>query len=299
MIRNIVVCVCLVSLSVPSALQAGVGTKVVEEGVEYMVRKFSKEVAAEGVERLSQRMASLAAKHGDDLVSAAFRKAGPQAGKLATSAGANSDVVLRTLARHGTDGAAALSRPGAMKLLSRFGDDGAEALVRHGKVGEEVIEVFGESGAKALAEVTEQNGRRLAMLAKDGALKPELLDVVRKHGDSACDFIWTNKGALAVGATLTTFVTSPEEFLNGTAQLTGIVADAAVRPIAEIPKVVLAETLGSVTGLIGFMSLTVIGLGVWLLWNPDRRRWAFRTARGGFLLMRVSSFFRPTATKGA
>ena len=298
MIRFLIFCVGI-GLSMPVVSHAGVGSKVVQEAMEYTARKFGKEVAEEGVERVSSRMAGLAAKHGDELVSAAFRKAGPQAGRLASAAGTNGDVVLRTLARHGTDGAAALSRPGALNLVGRFGDDGAEALVRHGKIGEEVIESFGNTGAKALSQVSEQNGRRLAMLAKDGALKPELLDVVRKHGDSACDFIWANKGALAVGATLTTFVTSPEEFLNGTAQLTGIVADAAVRPIAEIPKVVLAETLGSVTGLIGFMSLTVIGLGVWLLWNPDRRRWAFRTARGGFLLMRVSSFFRPAATKGA
>ena len=186
MIRFLIFCVGI-GLSMPVVSHAGVGSKVVQEAMEYTARKFGKEVAEEGVERVSSRMAGLAAKHGDELVSAAFRKAGPQAGRL----------------------------------------------------------------------------------------------------------------ALAVGATLTTFVTSPEEFLNGTAQLTGIVADAAVRPIAEIPKVGLAETLGSVTGLIGFMSLTVIGLGVWLLWNPDRRRWAFRTARGGFLLMRVSSFFRPAATTGA
>ncbi len=297
MIRFLIFCVCI-GLSMPVVSHAGIGSKVVQEALEFTTRKFGKEVAEEGVERLGSRMANLAAKHGDELVSTAFRKAGPQTAKLATAAGSNGDVVLRTLARHGSDGAAALSRPSAMRFVTQFGDDGAEALVRHGKIGEEVLETFGESGAKALSQVTQQNGRRLAMLAKDGTLKPELLDVVRQHGDTACDFIWKNKGSLAVAATLTTFVTSPSEFLNGSAKITGIVADAAVRPIAEIPKVVLAETLGSVTGLIGFMALVVIGLGMWLLWNPDRRRWAFRTARGGFLLMRVSSLFCPAATKG-
>lgn len=298
MFRNIFVFVCLWSLTLPNVLQAGVGSKAVQETLEYMARKLGREVAEEGVERLGQRMTTLAAKHGDDLVVTAFRKAGPQAGRLATAAGEGADgVVLRLLSRHGTEGAAALSRPGAMKLLTRFGDDGAEALLRHGKVGQEVIETFGESGVKALTKVTEQNGRRLAMLAKDGTLKPELLDVVRTWGDSACDFIWANKKALVVGATLTTFVASPEIFLNGTAQLTAIMADAVVRPVAEIPKVVLAEAVGSVTGLLGFITLTVISLGLWLLWNPERRRWMFRVGQRGFGLLRMSRLFRSVTAK--
>lgn len=298
MFRIILIFVCLCSLSLPNVLQAGAGSKVVQESLEYMARKFGKETAEFGVERLSQRMTSLAAKHGDDLVKTAFRKAGPQAGRLATAAGEGADgVVLRLLSRHGTEGAAALSRPGAMKFLSRFGDDGAEALLRHGKVGQEVVEAFGESGVKALTKVTEQNGRRLAMLAKDGTLKPELLDVVRTWGDASCDFIWSNRKALAVGATLTTFVSSPEIFLNGAAQLTGIVADAVVRPVAEVPKVVLAEAVSSVTGLLGFITLTAIALGFWLLWNPDRRRWAFRVGQRGFGLLRMSRLFRSVTAK--
>lgn len=288
MIRKTLVWLFMASLSAATVAEAGIGSKAIQEALEYTARRFGREVAEEGVERLGNRMAGLASKHGDDLVSAAFRKAGPQAGRIATVAGENGDVALRLLARHGTDGAAAISRPGAMKFLSQFGDDGAEALVRHGKIGEEVMETFGESGAKALAQVSERNGRRLAMLRQQGMLNPELLDVVRKHGDEACDFIWANKGALAVGATLTTFVLSPEEFLNGTAQLTGIVADAAVRPVAEIPKVVLAETLGSITGLLGVVVLAMIAAGIWLLWNPVRRQWLLLAVRHGWSLLHQS-----------
>ena len=32
---------------------------------------------------------------------------------------------------------------------------------------------------------------------------PELLEVIAKYGDRAAVFVWENKGALAVGATLT------------------------------------------------------------------------------------------------
>ena len=54
----VVLAVCL-----PGSLEAGVGNKVVQESVEWMTRKFGKEVAAEGAERLSTRMTQLAAKH--------------------------------------------------------------------------------------------------------------------------------------------------------------------------------------------------------------------------------------------
>ena len=298
MLRIVLIGVCLSAMA-PGMCRADVGGKVLREALEYATRKFGKEMAEEGAERVASRVGSLAARHGDDLVSAAIRNAGPQAGRLAAEAGEHGGSVLRVLARHGSDGAAALSRPGAMSLVGRYGDDAAEALVRHGKVGEEVIETFGETGAKALSQVTEQNGRRLAMLAKDGTLEPELLDVVRQHGDSACDFIWKNKGALAVGATLTTFVTSPTEFLDGSAKLATVVGDAAVRPIAEIPKVVLAETLDSVTGVIGVLVLGLGGIGLWLVWNPNRRRWVLRLLRGGSLMYRVSKLTTPSAVKGA
>lgn len=283
----------------PAVCHADLGSKVLREALEYATRKFGKEVAEEGVERVGNRMAGLAARHGDDLVSAAVRKAGPQAGRLATEAGDMGGSVLRALARHGSDGAAALSRPGAMTLVRQYGDDAAEAIVRHGQVGEEVIQGFGDAGAKALAQVTEQNGRRLAMLAKDGALKPELLDVVSQHGDVACDFIWRNKGALAVGAMLTTFVTSPKEFLDGSAQLATVVGDSAVRPIAEIPKVVLAETLDTVTGVVGVLAIGIGGVWLWLLWDSKRRRFLIRLFKGGTAMFRLSRLSQPASTKGA
>jgi hypothetical protein len=58
------------------------------------------------------------------------------------------------------------------------------------------------------------------------------MDVIARHGDQACEFIWRNKGALAVGTTLTAFVANPEPFINGTEKLAATVADAAVKPLA-------------------------------------------------------------------
>jgi len=47
------------------------------------------------------------------------------------------------------------------------------------------------------------------------------------------DFIWKNKGALAVGATLTAFLSNPEPFINGVQHLGSNVATGVGGNIAE------------------------------------------------------------------
>jgi hypothetical protein len=96
------------------------------------------------------------------------------------------------------------------------------------------------------------------MMAADEGLKPELISVVRRYGDEACDFIWRNKGALAVGATLTAFVAAPEEFMNGTQKLTTAVGDAAVKPLVELPKANISQINWTVITI-----LAVIVFGIW------------------------------------
>ena len=186
--------VVLAILAIAKPSEASVASKIVREAVEFTARKFGKEVAEEGLEKLTSRMASLAAKHGDEVVSAAFRKVGPKAGRVISEAGEQADVALRLLARHGDDGVSLAMRPASLKMISRFGDDGAEALLRHGTVGEQVIGQFAEGGVKALTQLTSQNGRRLAMLANEGVLKPQLIDVVCRHGDRACEFDLKSRG---------------------------------------------------------------------------------------------------------
>lgn len=215
------------------AASAGVTSKVVQESVEFMARKFGKEVAEEGIDRLSKRMSQLAIHHGDEVVSAAFRKVGPVAGRVAQEAAENSGVALRLLGKYGDDAVELAVKPRSLKLIAQYGDDAAESLVRHGTVGEGLVETFAESGAKALAKVTPQNGRRIAMLASDKTLQKPVMDVIAKYGDPACEFLWRNKFALATGVTMATFLANPEPFLNGTVQLSEIVADTAIRPLAE------------------------------------------------------------------
>lgn len=272
MIQKTICMVVLAMFALANVVEAGITSRAVREAVEFTTRKFGKEVAEEGVEKLTSRISSLAAKHGDEVVSQAFRKVGPRAAKLVGEAGEQGDVLLRMLARYGDDGAALATRPGALKLISQYGDEGAEALLRHGTVGEAVIGQFAEGGVKALAKVSPQGGRRLAMMAQEGALKPEMLDVIYRHGDKACEFLWKNKGALMVGATLAAFVASPDEFIDGTTQLGSVVAENVVRPLAEVPKV-MAEGLGSsLRAVLIVLGMAGIGMAVLLRDATSRRK---------------------------
>jgi len=200
--------------------------------MQYAGRRFGREIAEEGAERVSGRLMRLASKHGEELVAKAFRRVGPRAGRLVEDAGDNGGLALRLLARHGEEAIPVIGKATALGTVARFGDPAAVALIRHGTVGEKLVGQFAKEGAEALAKVTPQNGRRLAMMAAGGQLKPELMEVIARFGDRACDFIWRNKGALAVGVALTAFVKSPEPFINGTEKLAATIADASVKPIA-------------------------------------------------------------------
>lgn len=69
----------------------------------------------------------------------------------------------------------------------------------------------------------------------------ELLKVVGDHGDRAMNFIWKHKAVLATGAVLTAFIANPEPFIDGTKDITQIVAENVGKPLAEIPGRVAGE----------------------------------------------------------
>lgn len=272
MFRVLVCALVLVGfMLVALSADAGVRTKLVREAAEFVSKKFAREAAEEGAERLSKGMLRLASKHGDQVVAAAFRRVGPRAGKIATEAGEHGGVALRLLATHGDDALPLVMKGSALKAISRYGDDATTAILRHGHVGEQFVEKFAKGGAEALANVSPRNGRRLAMMAAEGQLKPELLTVVRKYGDECCEFIWSNKLALATGAVLATFVASPEPYLKGTERLVSKVADTAVKPLAEVPKVVASEAAAR-TNWTPIVVCMLVVIGIWCLrWTSEIR----------------------------
>ena len=262
--------------------QAGIASKAIQEAIEFTVRKFGKEAVKEGIENLAAKITRLAAKHGDNIVVSAFKKVGPRA-HIVEAAGEHGGLALRLLSKHGDEALSLTLRKGSLQTISQFGDDAAEVLLKHGSIGQDLIERFGKQGVESLAKVTPQNGRRLAMMAGGGTLKPELLSVVRQYGDEACDFIWRNKGALSLGSGLAAFVASPKEFFDGTQKLAGVAADAVVKPIATIPATVATEAAKGVNWnlVVTICAFPLValccrwaGVAQWIrsiLWSPTRK----------------------------
>src|SRR6202795_1236219 len=81
----------------PSAAWAGPKTQVAREAAELILRKFGKEAAEEGVEKLTIRIEALALKYGDDAVTA-VRQGGPRALRAVEKAGSQGAVATKLLA---------------------------------------------------------------------------------------------------------------------------------------------------------------------------------------------------------
>lgn len=228
----------LVALLIPALrADAQVSSQVARETAEYVLRTFGKEAADQGLDSLTRQIDNIIAKYGDDAVQA-VRKVGPRALRVVDDAGAEGLASVRLLARYGDSGLWVAGDPQRLKLFTQFGDDAAEAMIRHGAVAEPLLKSVGQPAAEALRTLSTQSGRRLAMLADQGDLArigrtPELMGVVARYGDQAMDFIWKNKGALAVGGTLAAFLADPAPFLDGTRQLAQVAADQVVAPVAR------------------------------------------------------------------
>lgn len=217
---------CLVAAPAPASAQKATAAR---EVAEYLLAKFGKEVAGESVETLTAKVAQVSARYGDD-GAVAIQKVGPRAFQVIAEAGEHSPGVVKLMARHGDEAVWVVSQPKQMAVFIRYGDEAAEAMMKHKGVAAHFIEKTGQSGARALKAVDPANGRRLVNLVDDGVIVPgreseQLLDVVIRYGDRAAEFIWRNKGGLAVGAGLTALLANPEPFISGAMELPKTVAN--------------------------------------------------------------------------
>jgi hypothetical protein len=234
--RNATLSLLLAAIAAGSVSEAHADGKLTaaRQLAEWTLRKFTGKATQEGTEALSKRIMVAAARHGDDLVSAAVRKSGMKALSLADEAAEHAPRVLRFIGKYGDEGAALLTKK-SIKLLA-LGDEAAAALIRHKGVAEPLLESYGSSAVKALASVAPRGGRRLAMMAGGDLAAigrtPELLAVIARHGDRAMAFVWENKVLLAGGAALAAFLADPEPFINGTAVLGHAVSENVIKPAA-------------------------------------------------------------------
>lgn len=250
--------VCIVALPAVSLAQGKAA--IAREAAEYVIGKFGKEAAKEGLEGLSRKIEVLAIKHGDEAV-VAVRKVGPGTFRLVEEAGEHGLDAVKIMAKYGDDAVWVVAKKNRMAIFVKYGDNAGEAMMRHGEVAEPLLDAAGKSAAGALKAVSTQNGRRLAIMQSEGELArigrtPELLDAVAKYGDRAMEFVWKNKGPLAVAAALAAFLANPEPFIDGTADITKVVAENAIKPIANASGQAMTEVARS----IDWTLVTICGL---------------------------------------
>jgi hypothetical protein len=239
-----------------NAASAQTKVKLAREVAEVIFERFGARVAR-SVPELTARIETLVARHGEEALLAA-RRGGPTAISLMEAEGSKA---VRILAVYGEQGASrVLSRPTAMTQFVKYGDEAAGVLVRHPGVAEPLIERGGIQAIKALGTLGPQSGRRLTMMMENElanvAHHPALLDVVAKHGETAVEFLWKNKGTLAGGAALATFLADPEPFLNGTRDIASVLGENVIKPVASGIFTLLNIALAG----IGVLLLAVIGL---------------------------------------
>jgi hypothetical protein len=252
--------VCIFILPATSLAQGKAA--IAREAAEYVLGRFGKEAAKEGLEGLTRKIELLALKHGDEAVGA-VRKVGPGTFRLVEEAGEHGLDAVKLMARYGDDAVWVVAKKNRMAIFVKYGDNAGEAMMRHGEVAEPLLDAAGKSAAGALKAVSTQNGRRLAIMQSEGELArigrtPELLDVVAKYGDRAMEFVWKNKGPLAAAAVLAAFLANPKPFIDGTADITKVVADSAVKPLATASS----QALTDVARGIDWMLVAVCGLCV-------------------------------------
>ena len=149
----------------------------------------------------------------------------------------------------------------ASRRAARHLDDVARVAARHTLAATPLRAL-----SRAMPRLTPRNARRLTMLAEDGTLArtgrwSELLAVIERHGDRAMDFIWRNKGALAVATVLGTFLAEPEAFLGGGRELIGKAAREATEPLADAADAAASRWMNIAR------SAVVVGLA-WLVLVP-------------------------------
>lgn len=248
------VCVMGLLMLCSGAARADVKTKAVQEAAEAVMARFGAR-AGRSLPALVEKIESFAARYGEEAI-IAVRRVGPEAFTMVEKAGTNSSRVVRVLAQYGEEGATCiLRRPRAMQQFLRYGEEAASVLVRHPGVAEDLVEKGGSAAVRALVKVTPQGARRMAMVL-DGELKavarkPELLEVIGKYGQRACDFIWTNKGVLAGAAALTAFLADPEPYLNGVRDLAQVAVEPVVKPAISGIFTAIHLSLGVIALLIG------------------------------------------------
>ena len=170
------------------------------------------------------------------------------------AAGTVTGKTLRQTVKHET---AFIANNKAWSTLYRnYGDDAIGPLLKHGDNAGLLIEAYGKPAIPVFNQIGKHNGRRLVRMQTDGDLAQigrtdEILAVIKKYGDNAMEFIWQNKGSLAVVTVLAVFLANPEPFINGTQSLVTDGMETVTQQLAApvIAKINWTLTFLSIAGI--------------------------------------------------
>jgi hypothetical protein len=261
----------------PTQVYADGKTKAIQETAEWIAERFGRQITQKGMPSLVVRLESYVAKYGDGFLHA-IRNVGPRAFQVVDDMGAmHASRAIGIMSRHGEKGLVnILTRPQALKLVTHLGETAEAALVKHPAIAEKVIASHGAPAIRAMQSLGTQGGRRLAMLSEAGDLArlgrtEELLSVIGRFGEKGMQFIWDHKGALMVTGAITAFLANPEPFIEGTVKLTSEVISSAVKPLAEVPKVIAEHAASSINWTLVALCLIASCSGM-ALWKFHRRQ---------------------------
>lgn len=190
-----------------------------KEVAEYIIKRFGPAATRQTVDEVAAAVSGVAAKYGDEAVP--FLRASGHAGFDALDqAGSKAPEVIKLYIKRGDEAVWIISKPEKLAIFIKHGDTAAEALIKHPGIADTLIAKYGDDAAGALANVSRQSSQRLGMVVEEGLLEassrsPELLGVIRMYGDEAMDFVWKNKGALAVTSVLASFLNDPQAYISG------------------------------------------------------------------------------------
>ena len=212
----------------------GLTGPALREAAQWIVSKFGKGVAGQTVEEVAQTTSRVVAHHGEEALPL-LRMAGHAGFKALDDAGAQATDVIRLYLRRGDDAIWIVTDSKKLSIFLKHGDSAADAMLKHPGIADDMILRYGDDAVGALNNLSRQNAQRLGMVAENGLLTAttrsgELLPVIRRYGDAAMDFVWKNKGALAVSSVLVSFLNNPDVYLSGAKDL---VVDMASSTVAK------------------------------------------------------------------
>ena len=224
----------LLTLLIAQPAFCGTTGTSLKETAEFIMSKFGKGTAGQTVEEITVATTKAVTRYGDDALPL-VRKLGHTGFTALEAAGDKASDVIKLYARKGDEAIWIISEPKKLAIFVKHGDSAADALLKHPSIADNLISQYGDDAVGALNKLSRQSAQRLAIVSDDGLLtttsrSSELLQVVRRYGDEAMDFIWKNKGSLAVASVLATFLADPQTYISGTKEL---IVDPIVSPIVK------------------------------------------------------------------